>query len=1798
MSEVNTDITKGNSHEKFTTCSNGNETTITPLSPLAHPQCQEDSLAIASKEDVKNKNSQSKISPLVFDSSDKHCHIIPRFSPKPLLPTIFGRVPEKSVTFCIDTSGSMFNYLDVIKQHLMETLTSMASQEDQPMFNLIDFNSQVTQWADKMVKCTPETVAVAEKWIRNLQAKTGTNTEDALLTALSDPSCEAIYLVTDGLPDQYPDDVLDSIVGICGSRQIHCIYITGETADETATEFLEDLAVETFGSFHIVTLSTHGCIERVTPIYRYDHAHEKIVHTVNSTLRPNIKTCSVSTSLQVDPEELFGLTPYANALLHYPYSLGSPLMGGGPTRYFYPYYWSRYRPAKAWLKNQDKWFNDPLLGLSPAAGSLLVGKKVIARRIDDGFFYRATVQSQNLGEKFLVAFGPSKHGKYKQTEYQDTYVFDIVDYHDALRHTIITGDYILAPWEPEGERFGPGIVIEGHEKRHAEGPEDVNLTVSFSHGVTEKIPLNTAVWIPPSVYDRLSLELQMPKEARKTLLSCSNNYPIDNLPGYPAAGPVGDPPEFPKADPFVIEPKSVLWDPYFYHYPPYLPAYYWQPPFVISRKETIKKDTLSSGATEDNGTVIPGTNLTRKELDDRVMSQLMEHRLTMEEEKTKVTESGKEDARKLLNKRDRTDENLLKRSVHFSEKNESKEMEDQYLKDSEYDYGNLKSTMDSGVNTDSSLLFYTTPGIKVRPRWNYWRNDPTPNYSEMRGSLLAGMNRSKSAGPFRETALQAPLEARDQREYAFSGEWPSSAFKFVDTFAKHDHSNTVGTCLNGPKPPLKNDTSYHPHNCNLLSKPIVNMTPEEKEEALRANRRRRVLKREADWQVKLAETDHIKSLMQDHHRERILKQMERDRQRQIKESEDIQKVREAKKKISSELKAKIVANQKDEAVKEQQRIEALKRRRERREQIQTQRDKEIEASVARRELIRKQNNDARLKAWTEKLNDQESKEAATDKQHRNAKHLRLKHFRELEKVAQEKKDLRIFVNEKTSSCFMELGKGQIRKVGINNLYHAVHPDHGVIWTDGKAIYIAPIKLQGNQLQNAVSVKLGEFEHVSSVHWSRQVNPEFCYLCVNHQQNVTVWQVSGTQPKPNFKQVRKINVKPIPQGCLWNPISDLLCLVSKQQCSFYYRHNQDKGSFGFPSLESSHISCGCWSPDGNKLVLCVGSVLLIYRWSDVTKSIDKFAALAWQIPGLQGHIVSIFPVMRDSVVVAAEIPLETLFKQQDILQMPDIIGEALTKDDVIQPKISNTSSLFNLQLNMTGPQSGSTLNLINLMDGTCDPQCLSTVALNGVVSPDILLFEKNSQCVVVGSNSQSQLHIFALLDKHLAYCGDIQLEKSQRPKGLCSMSTHIDDNGAALLILVGQREKDESGFLSSSLDTDYKLSIKYIILKSDYDKGKKRVNKMSSKSKSSLGIVKADSLRDQSYNLDSKFVQRSNSTITAPTSTDIRIPHHTKEELSSLGSAHLHLRPQEEQKIKMIEEISDISEVNSTDSLDIQTVDFSHSKPFFSNSKLLSQYELDCQDKTLEKPEDVCDKYEGDTKTVCGNIKEAIPGHSPFAVTATPQLNKVRLSLLSTQEEKSKSEVMNHDLQSVENSATENLEVTVVKERNTLHNLEDVIPQFKHESICCKSIKEKTIMPESELPKSEKSESLESGLDDIEQLIKTQKDCLDALHDRLENLTQSVEESCSVNADKSLDINLTETIEICCEKPTGVEKKIFLLDHGQLHLETVKLAFCLATVELNIGESSCVLCANVDGYIPLKFSPHSQIKISGQVIKNS
>jgi len=90
-------------------------------------------------------------------------------------------------------------------------------------------------------------------------------------------------------------------------------------------------------------------------------------------------------------------------------------------------------------------------------------------------FKNLSVCLQISDKQFLVEFALCKHGKFSDTEYQETFVYDIVSHADALRRPVMVDDTVLAPWEPQRERYAPAVVISGLEKRMAAGTTIVNV---------------------------------------------------------------------------------------------------------------------------------------------------------------------------------------------------------------------------------------------------------------------------------------------------------------------------------------------------------------------------------------------------------------------------------------------------------------------------------------------------------------------------------------------------------------------------------------------------------------------------------------------------------------------------------------------------------------------------------------------------------------------------------------------------------------------------------------------------------------------------------------------------------------------------------------------------------------------------------------------------------------------------------------------------------------------------------------------------------------------------------------------------------------------------------------------------------------------------------------------------------------------------------------------------------------------------------------------------------------------------
>jgi len=630
-------------------------------------------------------------------------------------PTMFDGMQERNITFCIDTSASMYLSLDTIKEHLIRYVLEKSVQATNAniirYFNLINFSTEVYPWADRMVLWNSGTANAAVNWIKELAIKTGTNTLDALLLALQDADCNAISLVTDDLPDQDPYKILNQISLVSKGRPVHCVYISNQLAgkedDRACIQFLQNLATITRGSFKIVSLTRQGSVDRIMPTCAFDPMSS--LQLTNLTLNSDIdatKTGLIATQpgVQIVPGVPIGnstiplintTVPMINTLptvpyLHQTLPISAPMMQYPypgwviePNTYKYPlhsYYpnvvvantpqvplksvaWSRFSPVKV-LKNgivmamdSSTVALDKNIAYTPDAANLLVGREIIARNAIDGFYYKGTVQSQILAHRFMIQFGPATHGKFKDTFYQDTAIYDIIHHNDAMRHPVQVDDKVLALIDGH-EKYAPAIVLEGYEGRANPdaAKREYPLTVSFGNGKTATLAFNEAIWIPDAMYERIKFEYNLPHGARKYLEDHVDDYPLKSLPGYPAT-PLMNTKDAPEC---VIMPKMIydIWPYYVPYFPQYNNLLYptmaaptrnfvpsvmpalnineFQMPIgnnLVTAPQMYFRPLRANGASvnaDDINRIVPGTLMTATQLDEKIKEQIAQHRHLLE----------------------------------------------------------------------------------------------------------------------------------------------------------------------------------------------------------------------------------------------------------------------------------------------------------------------------------------------------------------------------------------------------------------------------------------------------------------------------------------------------------------------------------------------------------------------------------------------------------------------------------------------------------------------------------------------------------------------------------------------------------------------------------------------------------------------------------------------------------------------------------------------------------------------------------------------------------------------------------------------------------------------------------------------------------------------------------------------------------------------------------------------------------------------------------------------------------------
>ncbi|XP_074839385.1 von Willebrand factor A domain-containing protein 3B [Carettochelys insculpta] len=158
---------------------------------------------------------------------------------------LFGNVLEDCIYILIDTSQSMKDKLALVKEKIFQLIQEQLRHKSR--FNFVKFDAQAVAWQEKLAEVNEENLQDAWLWIKELEVGSSTNTLRALQIALADSDTQAIYLLTDGRPDQPPKTILEQIL-LHHKIPIHTISFNCD--DTEANKFLHELSTETGGRFH------------------------------------------------------------------------------------------------------------------------------------------------------------------------------------------------------------------------------------------------------------------------------------------------------------------------------------------------------------------------------------------------------------------------------------------------------------------------------------------------------------------------------------------------------------------------------------------------------------------------------------------------------------------------------------------------------------------------------------------------------------------------------------------------------------------------------------------------------------------------------------------------------------------------------------------------------------------------------------------------------------------------------------------------------------------------------------------------------------------------------------------------------------------------------------------------------------------------------------------------------------------------------------------------------------------------------------------------------------------------------------------------------------------------------------------------------------------------------------------------------------------------------------------------------------------------------------------------------------
>ncbi|NXB79471.1 WDCP protein, partial [Donacobius atricapilla] len=431
---------------------------------------------------------------------------------------------------------------------------------------------------------------------------------------------------------------------------------------------------------------------------------------------------------------------------------------------------------------------------------------------------------------------------------------------------------------------------------------------------------------------------------------------------------------------------------------------------------------------------------------------------------------------------------------------------------------------------------------------------------------------------------------------------------------------------------------------------------------------------------------------------------------------------------------------------------------------------------------------------------------------------------------------------------MELGKAKLLRTGLNALHQAIHPVHGLAWTDGKQVILTALHLQNGEPRFGDSSVVGQFEHVHGLYWGPCPAEAPALLAVQHKKHITVWQLCFNGADRNKLLVSQIcdisePYPVLPQGCVWHPSKEVLAVLTTRDASVLPSVHLNNSRINADIKGSGLIHCACWTKEGNRLVVGVGSALHSYIWDDAQETLS--ACSFCPIFDVGGYICAVEATQNLQVAVATELPLDKIcglnagvafevpssIETESFPSQSSLCGEEEYSLDggkksldsekplsVVTSPVDLTHILCSKQGADSSPLlhlrpkdylTGSGQDSSHLILVTFERKVTSTkkVSIPGILVPDIMAFDFKTQTVSVASNTCNVILVYSLTSSNLPNIQQIQLEKSEKPKGLCFLTNKL------LLILVGRQKFTDPAFLPSSRSDKYmiRLMIKELIL---------------------------------------------------------------------------------------------------------------------------------------------------------------------------------------------------------------------------------------------------------------------------------------------------------------------------------------------------------------------------------------------------